>query len=155
MQVVDLPAELLREFEGAARKRLFCPRLTRALHGHHVRMAGVEQDPKIVIIDFVDDAQDIRGRVEGKARVCRTVKEVAELQEGEILVAPTTSPSWAPAFVKIKACVTDVGGVMSHAAIVCREYGLPAIVGTGSATKIIKSGQMIRVNGSTGEVELL
>lgn len=95
------------------------------------------------------------GTVEGPARVCRTVKEVGELQEGEILVAPTTSPSWAPAFVKIKACVTDVGGVMSHAAIVCREYGLPAIVGTGSATKIIKSGQMIRVNGSTGEVDLL
>lgn len=95
------------------------------------------------------------GTVEGKARVCRTVKEIGELQEGEILVAPTTSPSWAPAFVKIRACVTDVGGVMSHAAIVCREYGVPAIVGTGSATKIIKSGQMIRVNGSTGEVELL
>ena len=95
------------------------------------------------------------GVVEGPARVCRTVKEVSELEEGEILVAPTTSPSWAPAFVKIKACVTDVGGVMSHAAIVCREYGLPAIVGTGSATKIIKSGQMIRVNGSTGEIDLL
>ncbi len=95
------------------------------------------------------------GIVEGKARVCRTVKEIGELEEGEILVAPTTSPSWAPAFVKIKACVTDVGGVMSHAAIVCREYGLPAIVGTGSATKIVQSGQMIRVNGSTGEVELL
>jgi len=95
------------------------------------------------------------GTVEGIARVCRTAKEIAELQEGEILVAPTTSPTWAPAFVKIKACVTDVGGVMSHAAIVCREYGMPAIVGTGSATKIIKSGQMIRVNGSTGEVEIL
>lgn len=95
------------------------------------------------------------GTVEGKARVCRTVKEIGELEEGEILVAPTTSPSWAPAFVKIKACVTDVGGVMSHAAIVCREYGVPAIVGTGSGTKIIKTGQMIRVNGSTGEVELL
>jgi len=95
------------------------------------------------------------GVIEGPARVCRTVKEVGELEEGDILVAPTTSPSWAPAFVKIQACVTDVGGVMSHAAIVCREYGLPAIVGTGSATKIIKSGQMIRVNGSTGEVDLL
>ena len=95
------------------------------------------------------------GIVEGIARVCRTAKEIGELQEGEILVAPTTSPTWAPAFVKIKACVTDVGGVMSHAAIVCREYGMPAIVGTGSATKIIKSGQTIRVNGSTGEVEIL
>jgi len=95
------------------------------------------------------------GTVEGVARVCRTAKEIGELLEGEILVAPTTSPSWAPAFVKIKACVTDVGGVMSHAAIVCREYGMPAIVGTGSATKIITSGQRLQVNGSTGEIKLL
>jgi len=94
------------------------------------------------------------GLVEGKARVCRTVDEVRELQEGEILVAPTTSPSWAPAFAKIKACVTDVGGVMSHAAIVCREYGMPAVVGTGHATKIIKSGMMLRVDGSTGAVTI-
>jgi pyruvate,water dikinase len=78
------------------------------------------------------------GTVEGKARVCRTVKEIGELEEGEILVAPTTSPSWAPAFVKIKACVTDVGGVMSHAAIVCREYGVPAIVGTGLTDRPVK-----------------
>lgn len=94
------------------------------------------------------------GLVEGKARVCRTVDEIAELKDGEILVAPTTSPSWAPVFNRIQACVTDVGGVMSHAAIVCREYGLPAVVGTGHATKIIKTGQMIRVNGSTGEISI-
>jgi len=95
------------------------------------------------------------GMVEGPARVCRTVKEIGQLKEGEILVAPTTSPSWAPAFIKIKACVTDVGGVMSHAAIVCREYAMPAVVGTGAGTKIVKTGDMIRVNGSTGEVELI
>ena len=95
------------------------------------------------------------GTVEGKARVCRTVDEISELQEGEILVSPTTSPSWAPVFSKIQACVTDVGGVMSHAAIVCREYGMPAVVGTGMATKIIKSGQTIRVNGSTGEISII
>lgn len=95
------------------------------------------------------------GSVEGRARVCRTVKEIGDLKEGEILVSPTTSPSWAPAFVKIKACVTDVGGIMSHAAIVCREYGMPAVVGTGTGTKIVKTGDMIRVNGSTGEVELI
>jgi hypothetical protein len=57
-------------------------------------------------------------------------------------VAPTTSPSWAPAFARIGACITDVGGVMSHAAIVCREYGMPAVVGTGHATKIIKTGML-------------
>jgi len=95
------------------------------------------------------------GTVEGRARVCRSVKEIGNLQEGEILVATTTSPSWAPAFQKIKAAVTDVGGVMCHAAIVCREYGLPAVVGTGSATSRIKTGQMIRVNGSSGEIDIL
>jgi len=94
------------------------------------------------------------GVIEGKARVCKTVDEVRALQEGEILVAPTTSPSWAPAFAKIKACVTDVGGVMSHAAIVCREYGMPAVVGTGHATKIIKTGMTLRVDGSTGAVAI-
>jgi pyruvate,water dikinase len=95
------------------------------------------------------------GNAEGPARVCRTVSEIKELKEGEILVAPTTSPSWAPAFQKIKAAVTDVGGVMCHAAIVCREYGLPAVVGTGSATSRIKTGQMIRVNGVSGEIDIL
>jgi phenol phosphorylase subunit alpha len=95
------------------------------------------------------------GTVEGLARVCGTVKEISDLQEGEILVATTTSPSWAPVFQKIKAAVTDVGGVMCHAAIVCREYGLPAVVGTGSATKRIKTGQRIKVNGSTGEIDIL
>ena len=95
------------------------------------------------------------GVVEGRARVCKTVGEVGQLQEGEILVAPTTSPSWAPAFAKISACVTDVGGVMSHAAIVCREYGLPAVVGTGLSTKIIKSGMMLRVDGSSGVITIV
>jgi pyruvate,water dikinase len=94
------------------------------------------------------------GIVVGKARVCRGAEDIRQLEEGEILVAPTTSPSWAPAFAKIKACVTDVGGVMSHAAIVCREYGMPAVVGTGHATKIIKTGMTLRVDGSTGVVAI-
>jgi len=115
-------------------------------------------------IQDCDDPDNIRafkgfagspGTVEGKARVCRTVEDICRLEAGEILVSPTTSPSWAPVFSKIGACVTDVGGVMSHAAIVCREYGMPAVVGTGHATKIIKTGQMIRVNGSTGEITIL
>ena len=92
------------------------------------------------------------GVVEGIARVCRSVQDVTELKEGEILVAPTTSPSWAPAFQKIKAVVTDVGGIMCHAAIVCREYGMPAVVGTGQGTAIIKSGMKIKVNGDTGKI---
>ena len=94
------------------------------------------------------------GVAEGIARVCRSVKEIDQLQDGEILVSPTTSPSWAPAFQKIKACVTDVGGIMCHAAIVCREYGMPAIVGTGQATTVIKTGMHIKVDGNTGKVDI-
>lgn len=95
------------------------------------------------------------GVIEGTARVCRSADEIRDLAEGEILVAPTTSPSWAPAFAKIRACITDVGGVMSHAAIVCREYGMPAVVGTGVATRVIKTGMTLRVDGSSGVVTIV
>jgi pyruvate, water dikinase len=95
------------------------------------------------------------GLVEGPARVIFSADQIGELQDGEILVAPLTAPSWAPVFGKIKATVTDVGGMMSHAAIVCREYGLPAVAGTAFATKQIKTGQMIRVDGNTGKVTVI
>ena len=77
------------------------------------------------------------------------------MQEGEILVAPLTAPSWAPIFVRIQATVTDSGGMMSHAAIVCREYGLPAVTGTGFATAKIQTGQRILVDGTNGVVTIL
>jgi phosphohistidine swiveling domain-containing protein len=95
------------------------------------------------------------GVVEGVARVVRSVSEIADVRDGEILVCGSTSPAWAPIFPKIKATVTDVGGVMSHAAIVCREYGLPAVVGTGRATAQIRTGQTIRVDGTAGVVTLV
>jgi pyruvate,water dikinase len=95
------------------------------------------------------------GVIEGPARVVHSVDELADVRDGEILVCASTSPAWAPIFSKIKATVTDVGGVMSHAAIVCREYGLPAVVGTGRATAQIRTGQTVRVNGSDGTVTLL
>lgn len=95
------------------------------------------------------------GAVEGRARVCLSTSEIGLLENGEILVARTTAPSWAPAFTKIKACVTDVGGVMSHAAINCREYGMAAVVGTGHGTKVIKTGMMLGVDGTTGVVTIL
>jgi pyruvate,water dikinase len=95
------------------------------------------------------------GVIEGPARVVRTVSEIADVRDGEILVCGSTSPAWAPIFTKVRATVTDVGGVMSHAAIVCREYGLPAVVGTGRATARIQTGQTIRVDGSAGVVTLL
>jgi phosphohistidine swiveling domain-containing protein len=95
------------------------------------------------------------GRVEGIARVLLAVNEIGQIKEGEILVCPVTSPSWGPVFNKIKAAVSDIGGTMSHAAIVAREYGMPAVVGTGLATKRIKTGQRIRVDGDQGIVTIL
>ena len=95
------------------------------------------------------------GRVEGRARLVFKAEDIGDVEDGEILVAPITAPSWAPVFPKIRACVTDIGGMMSHAAIVCREYGVPAVTGTGFATTKIANGQMIRVDGSAGTVEIL
>ena len=95
------------------------------------------------------------GVVEGFARVLTSADEIGDLQDGEILVAAITAPSWAPVFTKIQATVTDIGGMMSHAAIVCREYGVPAVTGTAYATQNIKTGQKIRVDGSSGTVTIL
>jgi pyruvate,water dikinase len=72
-----------------------------------------------------------------------------------VLVCPITAPSWAPVFTKIAAAVSDIGGMMSHAAIVAREYGLPAVVGTGHATKVIRTGDRVRVDGDSGRVTIL
>jgi pyruvate,water dikinase len=95
------------------------------------------------------------GIVEGVARVLRDVNDIGQIRDGEILVCPVTAPSWGPVFGKIKAAVSDIGGTMSHAAIVAREYGMPAVVGTGQATKRIKTGQTVRVDGNRGVVTIL
>jgi pyruvate,water dikinase len=95
------------------------------------------------------------GVAEGPARVIFSADQISEVEDGEILVAPLTAPSWAPIFGKIGATVTDIGGMMSHAAIVCREYGLPAVTGTAFGTSQIKTGQRIRVDGSNGTVTLM
>jgi pyruvate, water dikinase len=108
-----------------------------------------------------DDSNEIRGYaaspgvVEGVARVLRSVNEIGQVQDGEILVCAVTAPSWAPVFGKIKAAVSDIGGAMSHAAIVAREYGMPAVVGTGHATRRIRTGQTVRVDGDRGIVRIL
>lgn len=95
------------------------------------------------------------GVVEGVVRVIRHEDEISDLQEGEILVAAITAPSWASAFSVVGGVVTDIGGLMSHAAIVCREYGMPAVVSTGFATVQLKTGQRVRLDGYKGTVELL
>src|SRR5215472_13433400 len=95
------------------------------------------------------------GLVEGTARVLQDVNDIGQIRDGEILVCPVTAPSWGPVFGKIKAAVSDIGGTMSHAAIVAREYGMPAVVGTGQATKRIRTGQRVRVDGDRGVVTIL
>jgi pyruvate,water dikinase len=95
------------------------------------------------------------GVVEGTARVILDVRDIGKLEEGEILVAPVTSPSWTPVFGKVAGAVSDIGGIMSHAGIVAREYGMPAVVGTGNATARIKTGDSIRVDGDAGVVTIL
>jgi len=96
-----------------------------------------------------------KGVVEGPARVVRSLEELQDLQEGEILVCPSTNPSWAPVFARIKAAVTDIGGVTCHAAIVAREFGLPSVTGTGIATQVIRTGDIIRVDGDNGVVRII
>ena len=95
------------------------------------------------------------GIVEGTARVVKSVEEIGRLRDGDVLVCQVTNPTWAPIFQKIAAAVSDIGGSMSHAAIVAREFGLPAVVGTGTATSRIRDGQRVRVDGGRGIVTLL
>jgi pyruvate,water dikinase len=87
--------------------------------------------------------------------VITSPSQLGEVQAGEVLVCPITAPSWAPIFSRIAAAVSDIGGIMSHAAIVAREYGMPAVVGTGSATARIKTGDRVRVDGDNGIVTIL
>ncbi|MFG2651389.1 rifamycin-inactivating phosphotransferase [Streptomyces sp. NPDC048436] len=94
------------------------------------------------------------GTVEGRARVILDMAE-ADLEAGDILVTTFTDPSWSPLFVGIAGLVTEVGGLMTHGAVIAREYGLPAVVGVEQATRLIRDGQRIRVHGTDGYVEIL
>jgi pyruvate,water dikinase len=94
------------------------------------------------------------GVIEGRARVILNMEE-ADLEDGDILVTSFTDPSWTTLFVPIKCLVTVFGGLMTHGAVIAREYGLPAVVGVENATKLIKEGQRIRVHGTEGYIEIL
>jgi pyruvate,water dikinase len=94
------------------------------------------------------------GTVEGRARVILDMAE-ADLEMGDILVTAYTDPSWTPVFVAIKGLVTEVGGLMTHGAVIAREYGLPAVVGVEHATRLIRDGERIRVHGTDGYIEIL
>jgi pyruvate,water dikinase len=95
------------------------------------------------------------GQVEGRVRIVDSPEESEGLQVGEILVAVTTNVGWTPIFPRAAAVVTDVGAPLSHAAIVARELGIPAVVGCFNATSMLKTGDLVRVNGSAGTVEVL
>ncbi|MGG0725649.1 phosphoenolpyruvate synthase [Bacillus mycoides] len=94
------------------------------------------------------------GVIEGRARVILNMED-ADLEDGDILVTAFTDPGWTPLFVSIKGLVTEVGGLMTHGAVIAREYGLPTVVGVENATKLIKDGQRIRVHGTEGYIEIL
>jgi pyruvate,water dikinase len=94
------------------------------------------------------------GTIEGRARVILDMGD-ADVEAGDILVTAYTDPSWTPLFVAIKGLVTEVGGMMTHGAVIAREYGLPAVVGVEDATRLILDRQEIRVNGTDGYIEIL
>jgi pyruvate,water dikinase len=95
------------------------------------------------------------GVVEGVARVVLTVEQFDQVRKGDIVVCQMTNPAWVALFTKMAGLVTDAGGLTSHAAVLAREFGIPAVIGTSSATRSIKDGDRIRVNGTTGVVEIL
>lgn len=95
------------------------------------------------------------GQTEGPARVVRGMPDFSRIRPGDVLVATTTTPAWTPLFPSLAALVTETGGILSHAAIVAREYGIPAVVGAAGATDFVPDGAHVRVDGASGSVELL
>jgi pyruvate,water dikinase len=94
------------------------------------------------------------GRAHGPVRIIRSLDDFTRLQVGDVLVAPVTTPAWTPLFSRAAAVVTDTGGVGAHASQVAREYGIPAVVGTGNATARLHEGQLVTVDGGVGMVEI-
>ncbi|WP_093231662.1 PEP-utilizing enzyme [Thermoflavimicrobium dichotomicum] len=109
-----------------------------------------EQAPPVALIGIPVSA----GIAEGYVKVVRRLEE-GSLNKGDILVAPYTDPGWTPLFHSAKALVTEIGGMMTHGSVVAREYGIPAVVGVENATKILKDGQYVRVDGTKGYVQIL
>ena len=143
------PAELAAELRQAARRRadrraeladtplMDLPSLSGPQPGGEVLVAGTPGSP---------------GVAEGRVRIVREPAAFGSLLPGEVLVAPYTNPSWTPLFTRAAAVVVDTGAAMSHAAIVAREYGVPAVMGTGDGTRRLSDGQWVRVDGSRGQV---
>ena len=136
----DLVAPLMVGRMTGMMERLWekMPRLVGAVRSESALVSGTPASP---------------GRVTGLVRVVRGPREFDQLQAGEILVAPLTAPAWTPLFTRAVAVVTDVGSLASHASIIAREYGIPAVVGCGDATARLRTGMRVTVDGSTGNVE--
>jgi phosphohistidine swiveling domain-containing protein len=123
------------------------------------KLLGVNVE-KLMAARASDDAKVIKGfgasqgKVTATARVLLGPQDFGQMQPGDVLVAPITTPAWTPLFAMASAIVTDIGGPLSHSSIVAREYGLPAVLGTGCATRRIRSGQRITVDGTTGSVTM-
>jgi pyruvate,water dikinase len=93
--------------------------------------------------------------VRGTVRVIRSLSEASKLQPSDVLIAVVTEPPWTPLFATASAIVTDTGGVLSYSAVVAREYRIPAVVGTGNATRTFQDGQLIEVDGNAGIVRVV
>jgi pyruvate,water dikinase len=115
-------------------------RFHRQVSADHLKVSGIAGSP---------------GVVEGIARVVMTVDEFDEVEDGDILVCQMTNPAWVVLFTKIAGLVTDTGGTTSHPAVLSREFGIPAVIGTSIATHRIRTGDRIRVDGTNGVVEIL
>ena len=107
------------------------------------------------VVERLEGFPGAPGKVEGPARVIMKFEDFPTLKSGEILVCPYTGTAWTPLFLKISAVVTDTGGMLTHAAIAAREYGIAAVVGTWKATNSIRNGDIIRVDGDNGIVEVV
>lgn len=159
--MVDDPGDMRDEVAQRRSERSFAKRLVppltvgrrplivRYLFGMSSRIQGAERSDTALVSGTPASA----GRATGPVRVVRDASQFEGFEEGEILVAPLTAPAWTDLFSRAGAVVTDVGSALAHASIIAREYGIPAVVGCGDATSRLRDGQIVTVDGSTGNVE--
>lgn len=140
----------VRRQEFAEAQRLIPPRVI-TNEGEIIKHRGTINETSAGVLLGTPVASGI---VEGRANVVLKPEE-ADISEGDILIAPYTDPGWTPLFLSIKGLVVEIGGLMTHGAVIAREYGIPTVVGIENATTRIKSGQVIRINGDLGSVEIL
>jgi pyruvate,water dikinase len=161
LDALDAPAPDAAAEPGGARSPLPAPtarEIVRRRQAARRSVAGWYTPVPAELLEQTTTAGAVRGapvspgRAVGRARIIRGERDFWRLQQGEVLVAPYTNPTWTPLFALAAAVVVDAGGVASHAAIVAREYGLPAVMGAGDATARLRDGQRVLVDGDAGRV---